>query len=228
MTLPSDPPADIRLHAAGVGALLLDVSGATFSSELQQRIWTLAARLSGSQAPEGVREAVPGVNNLLMVYDPLVLPSAQASEELRQWWQQAVADPRGGREVEVPVIYGGEYGEDLGGFAAELGLSVDELVRRHSAVTYTVTCIGAMPGFPYLAGLPPELARPRRTVPRTRVEGGSIMIGGAQGGIMPITGPSGWHVLGRTTLSLFDPHRRTPCTFMPGDKVRIKVLEVHA
>ena len=31
------------------------------------------------------------------------------------------------------------------------------------------------------------------------------MIGGPQAGIMPCTAPSGWHIIGRTDISMFDP-----------------------
>ena len=83
--------------------------------------------------------------------------------------------------------------------------------------------VGAMPGFPYLSGLDPILTIPRHAQPRGRVPAGAVIIGGAQAGIMPITAPSGWHILGQTRLSLFDPERSRPAMMAPGDQVRFVI-----
>ena len=77
-----------------------------------------------------------------------------------------------------------------------------------------------MPGFVYLSGLDPFLATPRRSSPRMSVPEGSVIIGGSQAGIMPITAPSGWHILGHTDLKLFDPKQDPPTAFKPGDRIR--------
>ena len=77
-----------------------------------------------------------------------------------------------------------------------------------------------MPGFVYLSGLDPSLARPRRASPRAHVPEGAVMIGGAQAGIMPCTAPSGWHILGMTDVKLFDAYRAEPAAFRPGDRIR--------
>lgn len=128
--------------------------------------------------------------------------------------------------MEIPVVYGGAHGEDLKDVAAAAGLSVEEFVKRHSEAVYSVSCIGAMPGFAYLSGLPPALSRPRRSVPRTKIAKGSVILGGSQAGIMPFDAPSGWHLLGRTAVELFDPSRTAPCLLSPGDRVRFRVLGI--
>ena len=101
-----------------------------------------------------------------------------------------------------------------------------EAVRRHAAGTYLVGAIGAMPGFPYLSGLDPSLARGRRASPRPQVPEGSVIIGGGQAAIMPQTAPSGWHVIGHASLRLFDPRQRPPALLQPGDEVRFVVAEI--
>ena len=52
---------------------------------------------------------------------------------------------------------------------------------------------------------------------------GSVIIGGAQAGIMPQTAPSGWHVLGRADIRLFDAAAGEPSLLRPGDVVRFVV-----
>ena len=83
-----------------------------------------------------------------------------------------------------------------------------------------------MPGFPYLSGLDPRLACPRRASPRLRVVEGAVIIGGAQAGIMPQTAPSGWHIIGHAELRLFDPLADPPTLFRPGDTVRFAVSDI--
>lgn len=52
---------------------------------------------------------------------------------------------------------------------------------------------------------------------------GSVIIGGAQAGIMPVTAPSGWHIIGHTDTALFDPAAADPVLLRPGDTVRFLV-----
>lgn len=122
--------------------------------------------------------------------------------------------------VEIPVVYGGEAGADLAEVARHTGLSVEEVIRRHSGSEYHVQAIGFLPGFPYLAGLPPELACPRRASPRSLVPAGSVGIGGAQTGVYPCASPGGWNLIGRTALALFDASRSEPACLNTGDRVR--------
>ena len=210
-------PAPFNLSYEGPGALLLDAAGAVFSDPVQARIWRLAEELK--QRP-GVLETVPGMNNLMAVFDPLAIDGEALEEELAREWNASGGSASEGRIWDVPVSYGGENGPDLIDFSAKKGMTVDELIARHTAPLYSVAAVGAMPGFVYLSGLDPALAMPRLANPRNGVPAGSIIIGGAQAGIMPVTAPSGWHILGRTDLVLFDPHRPRPAFFAPGDRIR--------
>ncbi|MGV2341407.1 MAG UNVERIFIED_CONTAM: allophanate hydrolase subunit 1 [Planctomycetaceae bacterium] len=80
-------------------------------------------------------------------------------------------------------------------------------------------------GFPYLAGLPEVLHLPRRATPRLTVPAGSVAIAGGLAGIYPQASPGGWHLLGRTSLSLFDPRKSPPCLLQTGDEVRFERVE---
>ncbi len=211
------------ISLAGSGALLLDAAGEHFSPEVQGRIWAVALAIG---AAEGVREVVPGMNNLLVVFDALAVAPRHVRETLRMAWRDIEPRTVSGKTVEIPVIYGGARGEDLRDWAAHCGLPVLEAVQRHAAVTYSVAAIGAMPGFPYLSGLDPSLARPRRASPRASIPEGAVIIGGAQAGVMPQTAPSGWHVLGQTHVKLFDPRSDQPTLLQPGDAVRFVVVDV--
>ena len=94
----------------------------------------------------------------------------------------------------------------------------------HSTREYRVACIGFVPGFTFLAGLPKNLATPRRDVPRKEIPAGSVGIGGAQTGIYPLRSPGGWNLIGRTPLKLFDPTKDPPTLLCPGDRVRFRAI----
>ncbi|MET3445481.1 5-oxoprolinase subunit PxpB [Ralstonia sp. 1138] len=212
-----------RVHAAGSGAILFDPSTGAFDAAIQQRLIALVHRMRTELGNDPACELVPGVNNLLFIFNPLALHPAQAEQWLRQLWETTEPLASTGRDIEIPVVYGGATGEDLTALANGASLSVEEYVDRHSAALYTVACVGSMPGFAYMTGLPPELTVPRRTVPRMKVAAGAVIVGGNQAGVMPCTAPSGWHIVGATQIEMFNPHRKPACLLSPGDRVRFLV-----
>lgn len=213
-----------RISPEGAGALLFDVAGPVFDASLQERIWVFA---DGLRPIPGVSEVAPGMNNLMVLFDPLRLDPDRLEAHMLSQWKTTIAAPAAGRLVEIPVVYGNE-GSDLAEVAASKGLTVERLVAMHAAPVYSVAAVGAMPGFVYLSGLDPALALPRRAVPRMGVPEGSVIIGGAQAGIMPLTAPSGWHILGHTDFHLFDPMREPPAALRAGDRIRFVVKEIRA
>lgn len=182
----------------------------------QRRLLALAQVLRGQ--PEFI-DLVPGLHSLSCVLAPGAEPAA-AEVLARQAWTQARASAQLGRERLLPVRYGGEEGPDLPEAAALLGLSEAQLIELHCAPVYEVACLGFLPGFPYLLGLPPQLALPRRATPRLRVPAGSVGIGGAQTGVYPCESPGGWQLIGRTAQALFDPRAAEPSWLLPGDRLR--------
>jgi KipI family sensor histidine kinase inhibitor len=222
MATPEHQP---RISILGSQGLLLDAATHRFSESVQQRVLAVA-REAVEQA--SVLEAVPGMNNLLIVYAPSLISPASMTQWLQTCWQQVRIQEKQGREIEVPVIYGGTKGEDLPELARRAQLDIETFIRLHSEAIYRVAAIGAMPGFPYLSGLDPRLATPRRSVPRMRLEMGDVIIGGPQAGIMPISAPSGWHVIGHTDLKLFDENQVSPSLLQTGDRIRFSIAGIES
>jgi len=183
----------------------------------QKRIWRLTQRLG--DIPEVV-EAIPGMNNITVVLRNPHSLALDAIERLQRWWEESEALDPESRYIEIPVVYGTAAGPDLGEVARHAGLSEKQVVELHSSIDYVVWFLGFQPGFPYLGGLPEQLATPRRDEPRLQVPAGSVGIGGAQTGIYPLATPGGWQLIGHTPLPLFDPHRDEPVLLRPGDTVR--------
>jgi inhibitor of KinA len=118
------------------------------------------------------------------------------------------------------VCYGGDYGPDLADVASLAGMSPEEVVAVHAAVTYRVFMLGFLPGFAYMGVVDARIAAPRRANPRVRVPKGSVGIAGRQTGIYPLDAPGGWQLIGRTALEPFDIARPSPFLFKAGDCVR--------
>ncbi|WP_457426208.1 5-oxoprolinase subunit PxpB [Roseateles sp. P5_E7] len=209
--------SELSVHPLGETALCCTLP-APLSLEQQQRVWQLAAGLANV---DGVQELMPGMNNLTLVFDPLRTEPAALEAAALALWAKPPRRQQLGRLVEIPVIYDGP---DLGDVASHCGLSIDEVVHRHTAGDYVVYFIGFQPGFAYLGGLDEALHTPRRAEPRVAVPVGSVGIGGAQTGIYPLATPGGWQLIGRTSLALFDPQAEPPTLLAPGDRVRFVAI----
>ncbi|MEB0110699.1 5-oxoprolinase subunit PxpB [Variovorax sp. RTB1] len=209
----AEPP---RLHALGDAALLCELPAPATLAQ-QQKIWALASEASRWR---GVHEVLPGMNNLTLLFDPLEIEASELEIQVFAAWPQLTATAIEGRQIEIPVRYGGEDGPDLADVAAHTGLTPAEVVQRHAAADYIVYFLGFLPGFAFMGGLPTSLATPRRAEPRTAVPARSVGIGGEQTGIYPLVSPGGWQLIGRTSLELFDPKNEPPTLLRPGDRVR--------
>ena len=99
-------------------------------------------------------------------------------------------------------------------------LSVDEVVRIHSATVFHIYMLGFLPGFPYMGDLPEALHLPRRQSPRLRVPQGAVSIAMSMSCIYVLESPGGWHVLSNTPAFLWDPRRENAGLLAAGDKVQ--------
>jgi KipI family sensor histidine kinase inhibitor len=200
----------------------------SFGDEISFDAHLAVARLT--RALEGVRGILnlhPAYTSVLIDFDPRLRTHVQVEALVRERLASHAGDaPPEPRHVEIPVCYGGESGPDLADVARHTGLTEQRVVELHSAAEYLVYFVGFATCFPYLGGLPPELATPRLPAPRPSVPVGSVAIGGAQAGIYPLSSPGGWRLIGRTSLQLFDASASPPPLLRMGDRVRfIPVLE---
>jgi inhibitor of KinA len=195
-----------------------------------------------SAAIPGVIEFAPAYTTVAVFFDPVAVAKARERPgEVFDWLKKQIlhvvaGDDRGKRRktkgtirsVEIPVCYDPEFAPDLDDVARHAQISREEVVDLHSGAEYRVACIGFVPGFPFLAGLPKKLATPRRDTPRKEIPPGSVGIGGAQTGIYPLRSPGGWNLIGRTPLKLFDPTKNPPALLCAGDRVRFRAITKEA
>ncbi len=208
-----------RYLPAGDRALSIEL-GDEISPEINQRVHSLSRAIE-ARGISGVVDLVPTYRALLVYYDPLILSLRELEERLAGVEQMAEqAGPGTARVVEIPALYGGEYGPDLEFVAEHSRLSQEEVVRIHTGMDYLIYGMGFTPGFAYLGGMSERIATPRLQTPRTLIPAGSVGIAERQTGVYPIASPGGWRLIGRTPVQLFDAGRDPPVLAGPGDYVR--------
>jgi inhibitor of KinA len=191
--------------------------------EVNEALQAVAAELRW-RAPPWMHDVIPALTGIALLFDPdhrefPAAPIAVAEALLRDCIKAAPAHASP-RALEVPVCYDPEFALDIVEVAERTGVAPEEIARRHSGVGHRVLMVGFSPGLPYVGGLDPALAVPRRATPRIRVPAGSVAIANLQTTVYPFETPGGWSVIGRTPLVLFDPAREPPTLFAPGDHVR--------
>ena len=192
--------------------------GEQISPEAHQLVRRAVQALHGTR---GILNLHPAYTSVLVDFDPHLFDHEQASALITGLLEAHRGDaPPPERLVEIPVSFGGESGPDLPDVARHTGFSPERVVELFTRPEYTVYFVGFSTCFPYLGGLPPQLATPRLSAPRKHVPVGSVAIGGPQAGIYPIASPGGWRLIGRTALRLFDPAGTPPPLLRMGDRVK--------
>ena len=226
----------MRITLLGDSALTVHVGSeyATDSEAALREVAEMLGLLNEARLP-GVLEITPAFDTLGVFYDPVRIAEAGAPEEdIAGWLREKITalsktaaqtkELAETRVIEIPVCYEKEFALDLAVVAQHTGLSQEEVIAAHAAASYRIACIGFVPGFPFLAGLPAALATPRLPTPRTAVPAGSVAIGGAQTGIYPQSSPGGWNIIGRTPCRLFAADRVPPSLLATGDQVRFRSI----
>lgn len=183
------------LRPVGVNGILA-VLGDSISEQTGAQVAALREAIADAHI-SSVEETIPAYASLLVKYDPFLTDYAALCDRLRALEKRLSASAvQTGKIVEIPVCYGGVYGEDLPFVAKHAGLSEKEVVALHSGQPYRIYMLGFLPGFPYLGGLNERLHTPRLSTPRTKIPAGSVGIGGKQTGIYPMESPGGWQLIG--------------------------------
>lgn len=220
--------AEPRFLPAGDTGLIVEL-GDAIDDEVNARVMLLDRAIIDAGVP-GIEETVPTYRSLLVIYEPEAIGWAELVRRVSALLDQVPAGGSAatGRRWTLPVVYGGSFGEDLAYVAQSHGLSEAEVIERHAGAEYRVHMIGFQPGFAYLGGLDPVLHTPRRADPRAKVPAGSVAIGGAQTAVYSVEAPSGWQLLGRTPVRVFDLLRAEPFLLAPGDRVRFRPAPLDA
>ena len=203
----------VRVQPLGDSALIAEL-GSRLDTAINTRAIALAVALKKRR---DVRQAVAAHGTVTVQFDPDQITHDALELAIRRLATRRPPVEEPGRLHRIPVVYDGP---DLEQVAADLRLSLEQLIALHGRPIYRVFLVGFVPGWAYLGPLPDELVLPRRAVPRTQVPAGSVAIAGQETGIYPLASPGGWHLIGRTTVRLFLPDSDPPSLFRVGDRVK--------
>lgn len=183
-------------------------------ADLQQTLVLLASLQA--QPIEGVQELVPAARTILVYFSPQRITAAALVQAIAGRDLQGSVQ-RSDVLVEIPVHYNGE---DLAEVAQILGISAEEVVRRHTGSEWSVAFTGFAPGFAYLSGGDAIFNVPRRATPRTKVPAGAVALAGTFSAVYPQASPGGWQIIGVTDTAMWDLSRDLPALLQPGYRVR--------
>ena len=214
--------SDYRLLTAGDTALVVEF-GDRIDRRVNQKVLALARRVAEARI-DGIIETVPTFRSLMIYYEPLVLGRDSLAAHIDDIMMRGLRVVEGaGRAWHIPVCYDERLAPDLLEVAAATRLDPDEIVARHSAVTYHVYMLGFLPGQAYMGDLPADLCLPRRETPRLRIPAGSLAIAMNMTCIFPLETPCGWHLIGRSPIPLWD---NGGALLAPGDRVSFDPVSV--
>ena len=214
------------LRPAGEAAIVVEF-GDTIDWSIQSRVLAFCEALEGTD-PEGVVEIVPTYRSALIDFDPEVTDVETILASLHgDGTHDAAGTGPGRRTWDVPIRLDDEAAEDRGEVAEALGLDRAEIERLLLSSPLRVGMYGFAPGFAYLRGLDPALDIPRRKTPRPPMPEGAVIIANGQAAIAPRSMPTGWYVVGRTPIRMFDPDREGAAMvpFAIGERIRLRAVD---
>ncbi len=206
----------------GDAALLVDLVGGSYDDR-----WSMSQALGRAlrgHCPPGYVDAVASYQNVVVFFNPILTDAAAVESDVRRLLDRVPRCPPAATH-EILVLYGGQHGPDLDAVAAELHLTPQEVVQRHTSTEWVIRFVGSPTGAPMMDGwdVPASVARLAR--PRARVEPGSVGVSGMQSTIYNAPSPGGWRLIGRTPQQLFDRDRTPPVAYAPGDRIRFVPVE---
>ncbi len=211
-TPPLAPPVLLPLGDQG----LLIRFAASLSDEANRAAIAFAHRLRDA-LPPGVSEIDPNLVSVLLKYDPALVTYERLAGEVRLLFNGG--DSPGAAPATrhtIPVRFDGE---DIEIVAAKLNLTRAAFVREHCAGPLRVLTTGFAPGFVYCGFHPEALEMPRREAVRPKVAAGTLLFAARQTAIASTPIPTGWHVIGHTDFTNFDPTADPPTILREGDEI---------
>ena len=225
---PTASAASVRYLSCGDTAFTVEFANEV-SPEINCRVIALHAAIGRARAAgqlAGLVETVPTMRSLLVTYDPLLTSRATLQPAIEGMIEHGLATEGSSRDVTIPCCYDDpDFALDLQEVAERTGKSAEQVIAAHLASAFTVYHLGFMPGLAYIVGLDPSLVLPRRTEPRVRVPRSSVAIVMDWTTIYPFESPGGWHLIGRTPLSMFDQRREQPVFLAPGDQLSFQRID---
>lgn len=209
-----------RYLLAGDKSIVVEF-GDLISEEINKKVVSLMEAIENSAINDFIDEMIPTYRSLMINYNPLKIDFDSLLKEVKLLEKNIKSSGAIKKNIiEIPVLYGGEYGPDIENVAKHNNLSIEEVIKIHIEKEYLIYMLGFTPGFPYLGGMDERIETPRLKIPRTKIPGGSVGIASKQTGVYPIDSPGGWQLIGRTPLKLYDPDKESPILLKAGNYIK--------
>lgn len=191
--------------------------------EVNSKVMAVNQTLIGLQqkgALLGVTDVVPAFCALTVFYDPLVANAQAIKSQLEACANTPAPATAATRHWHLPVCFEDHWAPDLPDLARHAKLDPESVCAALTQCTLRCHAMGFLPGFAYLATLPPALHMPRLATPRTLVPAQSLAVAGGMAAVYPADSPGGWRLVGHMPVPLFDVQDATsPALLRAGDDV---------
>lgn len=212
----------LRFSQFGDSALLIS-SHLPDKEDRWRSAHVLADRLRNANL-KGIESIVATFETFTVEFNPLVIDNftlyqwlVNHSDGLDEFTSQ-------GRTVDIPIVYGGEFGPDLRSVADHLELSEDEVIQKHSETSWRVAFNGGPAGAPLHEGNAFNSPIPRMSEPRVRIPAGTIALSGSQGTVYTVPAPGGWRLIGTTPVQMNNLSGQPFVALSPGDYLRFRPI----
>jgi len=207
----------------------------TFAREINeetiQMILSFEKKLNASNL-SGVVETIQGFCTLFVSYDPLEINYVTLINHLKKVEYEVSKDRtnktifHSSKIIEIPAVYGGEYGPDLKLVSNLLKISEEEVIKLHSYGDRLVIFNGFTGGTAYFKGDNELFDLPRKKTPVLYCPEGSLVFSDSLATVFRATGgPTGWYSIGRSPLKQWYPHKDPPILIKIGDWIRYRRID---
>lgn len=199
---------------------------------LNFKVLALAEQLRKADLP-GIMEIIPSFRELGVLFDRFETDYDTLRDAVGAIQKTVVeVDELPSRLVELPLWYNDPWSAELANrfdvqnnieFVAECnGITVDEVIARHTGTDYWIVCVGFTPGCYFSLPLDPSkwLKAPKYKTPRSYTPARLVALAGFSTGAYPVASPGGYQVIGRLAVNIFEPNSKS--SVFPEDGVLLQ------
>lgn len=198
----------MRFLPVNIDAIMVELSSL-------EQIMALTDQLQNNLVFWKIEEIIPGARTVLIRFNPILTDADTLAKNISALDIKSGSIPLG----ELIIISVNYNGEDLAYVADHLGITVSEVINRHTNNEYQVAFCGFAPGFAHMVSNHVQLNVPRRQSPRVSIPAGSVALAGEFSSVYPQASLGGWQLIGITESAVWDINRDNPALFKPGSRV---------
>ena len=215
---------ELDYRTAGDTGILI-IFGREINEETLQRVMAFEKHIGDCDLP-GIVEIQRSFCALRISYDPSEIDYGTLVSHLNALEQKLSNEKvsfQKSRVIEIPAVYGGEYGPDLTFVANHVNASEEEVIRRHLSSDYLVYVTGHIGGSAFYKGNDELFNLTRKKTPVIFYPAGAVLVANGMGCTLKAAdGPTAWYALGRSPLRQWNPQKDPPTLINAGDCIRYR------